>query len=247
MKWQAIHFFKQPSGLSRNEPVEIAACLDYEQALESKKLVDVVCSLLSGEKQWMLNSALKLPSRFVSLRLDTSRQSQPFRNFDEIASFPPIPAVCVAATWFPKHWLEAPVSTRRNVVGQVCRLYPIERLPIFPFPSDPDETSLLIACVRADADTVLRVIAIDRTQKRSALLRKFSRSLDQEEIKGTRSCKGKVNVPACLDDLACYCLSLLEPIARETVMAETGFQRSVARLSNAKRRAVKRLQALKYI
>ena len=58
VKWQAVHFFKQPTGLSRNEPVEMAACLDYEQALESKRFVDVVFSLSSGERQWMLSRAL---------------------------------------------------------------------------------------------------------------------------------------------------------------------------------------------
>jgi hypothetical protein len=247
VKWQAVHFFKQPGGLSRNEPVEMAACLDYEQALESKRLVDVVCSLSSEERQWMLSGALQLPSRFVWLRSDTSLQSQPFRSYEDMASFPPIPAVCVAATWFPKHWLEAPVSTRRNVVDQVRPLYPIERLPIFPFPLDPEETSLLTASARVDPDTTLHVIAIDRTQTRSALVQKFKRWLEQEEVKGTRSRKGKVNIPACLDDLACNRLSSLDQVTRETVMAETGFHRSVARLSNAKHRALKRLQALKYI
>jgi hypothetical protein len=247
VKWQAVHFFKQPSGLSRNEPVEMAACLDYEQALESKRLVDVVCSLSSGERQWMLSRALQSPSRFVWVRRDSSLQSQPFRSCEDLASFPPIPAVCVAASWFPKHWLEAPASTRPNVVGQIRQLYSIDRLGMFPFPLDPDELFQLTASVNADPDTTLHVIAIDRTQARSAIVQKFKRWLEQEDIKGTRSRKGKVNVPACLDDLACYRLSSLDQVARETVMAETGFHRSVARLSNAKHRALKRLQALKYI
>jgi len=247
VKWQAIHFFKQPGGLSPNEPVEMAACRDYERALESKRLVDVVCSLPSAERQWMLSRALQLPSRFVSLRLDASSQSQPFHSYEEMVSFPPIPAVCVAATWFPKHWLEAPISARRNIVDQVRRLYPIEHLPIFPFPLDPDKLFPLTASAKADPNTTLHVIAIDRTQTRSALVQKFKHWLGQEEITGTRSRKGKVNVPARLDDLACYRLSSLDQVTRETVMAETGFQRSVARLSNAKHRALKRLQALKYI
>ena len=46
MKWQAVHFFKPAHGLSRHEPIEMAACLDYEQALKSKRLVDLVVSLL---------------------------------------------------------------------------------------------------------------------------------------------------------------------------------------------------------
>jgi hypothetical protein len=70
MKWQLFHFFKQPDGLSRNDSVEIAACFDYEQALESETVVELVCSLTPAEKDWMLDRALKFPSRFTSLRCE---------------------------------------------------------------------------------------------------------------------------------------------------------------------------------
>jgi hypothetical protein len=42
-------------------------------------------------------------------------------------------------------------------------------------------------------------------------------------------------------------LSKLDAVSRETAMSEIGFRRSVARLSQAKRRAMKRLRALNYI
>jgi hypothetical protein len=58
MKWVAVHFFKSRDGLSRDEPVEMAACLDYERALENGRLIDLVVSLSPEEKEWMLSRAL---------------------------------------------------------------------------------------------------------------------------------------------------------------------------------------------
>jgi hypothetical protein len=98
MNWQAVHFFQQPGGLSRNEPKEMAACLDYEQAPESKAIVELICSLPPAEKEWMLVSALRLPSRFTSLRFGSDHASRNLRAFEEVAKFPPIPAAWVAAS-----------------------------------------------------------------------------------------------------------------------------------------------------
>jgi hypothetical protein len=128
----------------------MAACLDYEQALESKRLVDLVVSLSSAEKQWMLARALGSPSRpeqqglqprrsgglrsrFVSLRVSdyeapasikVERGSLPlgkFQSWEEVLSFPPFRRG-VAAHW-PKHWLEAPLKDRRagGQVRALCR------------------------------------------------------------------------------------------------------------------------------
>jgi len=282
MKWQAVHFFKPAHGLSRHEPIEMAACLDYEQALESKRLVDLVVSLSSAEKQWMLARALGSPSkpaqqglqptrsgglrsRFVSLgvsdyeapaSITVERGSLPlgkFQSWEEVVSFPPIPAVCVAAHWFPKHWLEAPLKDRRAVANQVRALYPIDRFAAVPFPLNEEESSLWIETVKADRNTRLYVIAVDHSEPRSAVMYKLARWLKDQKVdvsvedRRARSRKGKVNVPACLDDLACYRLSSLDSLKREKTMDDTGFRRSAARLSTAKRRAEKRLRALNYI
>jgi hypothetical protein len=291
MKWQAVHFFKPAHGLSRHEPVEMAACLDYEQALESKRLVDLVVSLPSEEKHWMLSRALGSPtqreqreeelrrqlglqppkrssglrSRFVNLRVSdyeppasikVERGSLPlgkFQSWEEAARFPPIPAVCVAAPWFPKHWLEAPLKDRRAVANQLRVLYPIDRFAVVPFPLDAEESSLWIETVKADRNTRLYVIAVDHSEPPSAVMHKLARWLKDQKVdvsvedRRARSRKGKVNVPACLGDLACYRLSSLHSLKREKTMDDTGFRRSAARLSTAKRRAEKRLRALNYI
>ena len=255
MNWTEFHFFKQPGGLSKNDALEMLICLDYEQALECSRLVDFVQALSQDQREEMLKRAVRYRlSPFVPLEAGPEPpiglkglSFPPFRDWEAAALFPAIPAVCIAVSWFPKHWLEAPVSARRNVVDKVRKLYPIERLPIFPFPPDPDKAVLLIVSAEADSHTTLHVIAIDRTQTKSAFVRRFKSWLDQQEFKGTASRKGKVNVPARLDDLACYRLSLLGAVMWETAMAETGFRRSVARLSAAKRRSLRRLQALRYI
>jgi hypothetical protein len=247
MNWQAVHFFRQPGGLSRNEPKEMAACLDYEQALESKAIVELICSLPPAEKEWMLDRALRLPSRFTFLRSGSDHASRNLGAFEEVARFPPIPAACVAASWFPKHWLEAPALERKSVVEKIASIYPIHRLTIIDFPLDADAAELLTKSAAAEPNTTLHVIAINRTETRSALLQRFKAWLDKQEIEGTMSRKGKVNIPASLDDLACYRLSKLDAVSRETAMSEIGFRRSVARLSDAKRRAMKRLRERNYI
>jgi hypothetical protein len=122
-----------------------------------------------------------------------------------------------------------------------------------PFPLDAEESSPWVKAAKADRNTSLYVIAIDHSEPRSAVVRKFRRWLkdhkvdvSDEDRKG-RSRKGKVKIPARLDDLACYRLSSLDSLAREKVMDDAGFRRSAARLSDGKRRAAKRLQALRYI
>ena len=228
-------------------PVEMSACLDYEQALECKAIFDLIGSLRQTEKDWMLAGALKLPSRFAPLRFNTTEASNKFRTWGEMAKFPQIPAVCIAASCFPKHWLEASASERKQVLETVKALYPIERLPISDFPLSDDETELLTASAEVDGNTTLHVLAVNRNETRSALLRRFKAWLDAQPIVGSNSRKGKVNVPARLDDLSCYRLSALDSVTRETVMSAAGFKRSVARLSAAKKRAQKRLSNLGYI
>src|SRR5439155_24329023 len=102
-------------------------------------------------------------------------------------------------------------------------------------------------------NTSLYVIAIDHSQPPSAIVRKFARWLKDQKVevsaedRKASSRQGKVNVIACLNDLACYRLSSVDSLKREKTMEDTGFRRSAARLSTAKRRAEKRFRALNYI
>jgi hypothetical protein len=110
----------------------------------------------------------------------------------------------------------------------------------------PDETKCLINGL--SKRETLHVIAIDRSQPKSVLLAKFRDWLnEQTDMDASRSRKGKINVPALLNDLGCYRLSSLDSVSRETAMADADFHRSVAKVSAAKRRAERRLKDLKYI
>jgi len=241
----------------------------------AKKVVDLVVSLSPEEKEWMLSRALGsltkreqrqeelrrklglqprrssgLRSRFVPVRVSDDDK---FQSWEEAAMFPPIPAVCVAATWFPKHWLEVRSKDRRVAIDQVRGLYPIDYFAAVPFPLDAEESSVWIESIKRNPNTGLYVIAIDHSQPPSAIVRKFARWLKDQKVevsaedRKASSRRGKVNVIACLNDLACYRLSSLDSLKREKAMDDTGFRRSAARLSAAKRRAEKRLRALNYI
>ena len=109
-----------------------------------------------------------------------------------------------------------------------------------------DETGLLIKSL-TERET-LHVIGIDRTQPKSVLLAKFKAWLnEQTDMDASSSRKGRINVPALLNDLGCYRLSKLDSVSRETVMADTDFHRSVGKLSAAKNRAMRSLRELRYI
>src|SRR6266851_4201781 len=138
MNWTAFHFFKQPDGLSKNDALEMLICLDYERALECSKLVELVCILTANQREYMLSQALRFRTgRFVPLDCGPAPpvelkglRSPPFRSFETMSSFPGIPAACVAASRFPKHWLCLPRSERRKIVEQVKPLYSGRSLPV---------------------------------------------------------------------------------------------------------------------
>lgn len=255
MKWTEFHFFKQPGGLSKNDALEMRICSDYEQALGCEKIVNFLCRLSAWDKEEIVSRTLRYRNRFAVLlgrlgKEEPGLSSPLFRNFKEMQSFPPVPAACVAASWFPKHWLSAPSRERRKLVHRLKSLYPIlgRSIPIWEFPMESAEQELLRSATARDKHTTLHVIAIDRTQTRSALVQRFKMWIDeQKDISGTQSRKGKIKAPALLNDLGCYRLSKLDAISRETVMAEYGFRRSVGKLSAAKRRAERRLKSLNYI
>ncbi len=236
----------------------MVVCLDYEQALECKPLIELVCGLDRQQREHMLNQALRYGiSPFVTVdaeppvpgipRIEGVR-SPVFQSSSAMRAFPPIPAACVAASWFPKSWLSASRSERRRVTDRIQSLYFRKCIPIFDFPIYAETRETLRCGVAADKRTSLHVIAIDRRQTKSALVQRFEAWIHkQNDIKGTLSRKGKVNIPAKVTDLGCFRLSTLDSVSREMAMEEAGFRRSPAKLSAAKRRAEHRLESLDYI
>lgn len=253
MNWEQFHFFKEPHGLSKNDSLEMVVCFDYEQALECKALVKLVRGLNDQQREHMLSQALRYrTSQFVPLDAGpiplVEGVCSPAFQSSKACSFLSVPVACVAASWFPKHWLCAPPSERRRVTDRIKSLYFRRSIPIFDFPTDGDTIEILRRSAAEDGHTTLHVIAIDRSQTKSALVQTFEAWIHkQKDITGTLSRKGKVNIPAKLTDLGCFRLSTLDSVSRETAMEEAGFYRSVAKLSAAKRRAERRLKSLNYI
>jgi hypothetical protein len=102
---------------TKHYTLEMLVCLDYERALECTKLVESVKALNQGQRVRMLEQVQRYRrlSRFVPVEggLPTGLPglpSPPFQDFETVVSFPPIPAACVAASWFPKHWLAPNIS-----------------------------------------------------------------------------------------------------------------------------------------
>lgn len=231
----------------------MVVCFDYEQALECKALVELVRGLNEQQREHMLSQALRYrTSQFVPLDAGpiplVEGVCSPAFQSSKACSFLSVPAACVAASWFPKHWLCAPPSERRRVTDRIKSLYFRRSIPIFDFPTDGDTIEILRRSAAEDGHTTLHVIAIDRSQTKSTLVQTFEAWIHkQNDITGTLSRKGKVNIPAKLTDLGCFRLSTLDSVSRETAMEEAGFYRSVAKLSAAKRRAERRLKSLNYI
>jgi hypothetical protein len=211
LNWEQFHFFREPDGLSKNDSLEMVVCFDYEQALECKALVELVRGLNKQQREHMLSQALRYrTSQFVpldagSIPLVEGVCSPAFQSSKAMRSFPSIPAACVAASWFPKDWLRAPPSERRKVTDRIESLYFRRSIPIFDFPMDGDTIEILRRTAAADGHTTLHVIAIGRSQTKSALVQRFEAWIHkQNDITGTLSRKGKVNIPAKLTDLGCF-------------------------------------------
>ena len=223
MNSEQFHFFKEPHGLSKSDSLEMVVCFDYEQALECKALVELVRGLNEQQREHMLSQALRYrTSQFVPLDagpipLVEGVCSPAFQSSKAMGSFLSVPAACVAASWFPKHWLCAPPSERRRVTDRIKSRYFRKVDPIFDFPTDGDTIEILRRSAAEDGHTTLHVIAIDRSQTKSTLVQTFEAWIHkQNDITGTLSRKGKVNIPAKLTHLgvSVYQLSILFLVRR---------------------------------
>jgi hypothetical protein len=191
-------------------------------------------------------------SRYVSVRFSDEADSSDVETEQEVLDLPPIPVACVAAPWFPEPWLFGEGSERRKIIKRLVPFYSTRPLPVFEFPLDKKDGKLLLQTAQSDGYTTLHVVAINRDQTRGALRKAFDAWLDRLDresgFSGTMSRQGKNKFIAALSDLGCYRLmKKLGPQARQHAMNESGFKRSIPKLSEGKARAAKRLQQLRYI
>jgi hypothetical protein len=259
LDWREFHFFKA-QGLSKTDSLATRICLDYEQARESACVRRFVKKLSQDRRQQMLQPRVPF-SRYVSVRFsdETASRKVPkcsdVETEQEVLDLPPIPVACVAAPWFPEPWLFGEGSERRKIIKRLEPFYSTRPLAVFEFPLDEEDGKLLLQTAQGDGNTTLHVVAINRDQTKGALRKAFDAWLDRLDresgksgFSGTMSRQGKNKFTAALSDLGCYRLmKKLGPQARQDAMNESGFKRSIPKLSEGKARAAKRLQQLRYI
>ena len=244
LDWREFHFFKA-GGLSRNDQLSNRICLDYELARECRQIVELLAHCSQKQRQEVLS--LQSTSRYAAFPCSDGGL---VKAFEQVASLPSIPTVCIAASWFPSPWLSAPETEGRKIVKTLARFYDTRPLAVSDFPvKDRQEEKLLIASAALDTGTTLHVFAIDKTQTESALIAAFRAWIKkQRDITGADSRRGRVKIVAALRDLGCYRLmTKLDAASRQATMDEVGFKQSVPKLSEAKRRTAKRLRSLGYM
>jgi hypothetical protein len=256
LDWREFHFFKA-QGLSKTDSLATRICLDYEQARESACVRRFVKELSQDRRQQMLQPRVPF-SRYVSVHFSDEADSSDVETEQEVLDLPPIPVACVAAPWFPKPWLFGEGSERHKIIKRLVPFYSTRPLPVFEFPLDKEDGKLLLQTAQSDGNTTLHVVAINRDRTKGALRKAFDAWLDRLDrldresgksgFSGTMSRQGKNKFTAALSDLGCYRLmNKLDPQARQHAMNESGFKRSIPKLSEGKARAAKRLQQLRYI
>lgn len=241
LDWREFHFFKE-QGLSKTDHVAIRTCLDYELARESSRVRGIIQTLSQERRQQILEGARRHNSRYLAIRFSDEPSDPNFpkwadvQNSTQAESLPPVPAACVAASWFPAPWLCGPVDERRSIVKRLTPVYAMRPLTVFEYPLEKERANLLVLSAQTDGNTSLHVIAINREQTRASLLKAFNVWLDrQNDITGCTSRQGKNKFAAALSDLGCYRLMTnLDSQARSHAMNLSGFRRSNPKLSESK-------------
>jgi hypothetical protein len=249
LDWREFSFFKDGAGLSRNDQLSIQVCLDYELAREWRLLVEWLSRCSKKQRQDTLS--MEESRRYAAFPFDV-----PINVFERN-----VPTACIAASWFPSPWLSGPAKDRENIVKKLAEFYNStwsflncpgvyrrEPLSVRSFQVD-DQQRLVATMAKKDSDTTLHVFAVNRRHTKSAIVAAFKQWIErQSDISGNESLRGRVKAAAALRDLGCYRLmTKLDPLSRQVVMDQEGFEQSVPKLSEAKQRTRKRLRSMGYI
>jgi hypothetical protein len=175
----------------------------------------------------------------------TKEQSQGWISADDQLT---VPAVSLAAPSFPAPWLSVSEGIRKTITSRLQPIYTPKALPVWDFPVSAELADVLAATAKEEKQTSLHVLAIDHTRPRTSLIHAFEEWLREMGNTGSGSRRGKVKVASALEDLGCYRLATrLNSTARSEAMESVGFRRSANKLSEAKRRALRRLRSLDYV
>jgi hypothetical protein len=212
-------------------------CLDYEQARESKHVADFIASLDKHARAELINVALLMQSRCVVI----TKKGSVDRKFSLI-----VPTVSVAAPWFPAPWLSATVPARGRLARQLEPLYGRQHLPHWAFRIGRNQAREIIRMAIHRMHRLV-VISFDGTQSVTALMKAFGETLRRMGVGRDNSNRGKIKLVSALEDPGCYRLARLGDRARANAMNTVGFSRSANKISDGKRRTIKRLRGLRYI
>jgi hypothetical protein len=214
--WREFHFFKPGEGISKSDLLEIRMCLDYEQGRESANVRHFIASMGASEKGAAVRSVVESRTRFLPIYWQENDEQE--KGAEQAALELVVPAVCAAASWFPRPWLSATKASRRAIITNLESVYSPRALPAWPFPMEPDESELLMMTIAHEKSVLLRVVAIDQGQPMTKLLGAFKALLRKSGIAGDDTRRGKIKLASALDDLGCYRLSRLRSSARSDAM-----------------------------
>jgi hypothetical protein len=248
LDWREFNFFKPDVGLLRHDQLSIQVCLDYERAREWRLLVALMAKCSEKQRQ----AVISLPETYRYAAIHHHSISTPLDELEGTPETPPVPTACVEASWFPAPWLSGPARERDRIIKNLAEFYnPVSGvvcrgLKQFDFPTLMEDR--LVKWAKQQNQT-LHLFAIDRAQTESSLVAAFRAWVKkQPDISGRESRRGTVKRISALRDLGCYRLmTKLDSFSRQVVMDQEGFKQSVPKLSEAKRRAEKRLRDFEYI
>jgi hypothetical protein len=246
LDWREFNFFKSGAGLSRQDQLSIQVCFDYELAREWRLLVELLAKCSEEQRKGVVS----LPETYRYAAIHHHLIDTPLDELPEVPDDPPVPTVCISASWFPAPWLPGPARERDRIIKDLAEFYsPVSGvvgrgLKPFDFPME----DRLVKWAEQQNWT-LRVFAIDRAQTESSLVAAFRAWIKkQPDISGKASRRGRIKPTSVLRDLGCYRLmTKLDPLSRQVAMDQEGFKQSVPKLSEAKQRTRKRLRSIGYI
>jgi hypothetical protein len=251
LDWREFNFFKPGVGLSRHDQLSIRVCLDYELARQWLLLVELLANCSEKKRQ----DVLFMPESRRFARAPYYSADLPLLSLLDDPDMPPVPTVCIAASWFPAPWLSGPARERDKIVEKLAQFYNrtswthnTSPLSKFAPAMENRQVERLIEWARKHRRT-LHVFAINRRQTKSAIIAAFKEWIErQPDISGKQSRRGKIKPISELRDLGCYRLmTKLEPLSRQVAMDEADFKQSMPKLSEAKRRTQRRLRVMGYI
>ena len=164
---------------------------------EWRLLVELLAKCSERQRQ----DIVSLPETYRNAAIHHHSISTPLDELPELPDDPPVPTVCIAASWFPAPWLSGPAREREKIVKNLAESYNRQRwsydaIPLFDFdfPMEDRLEKMLFEWTEERSNTTLHLFAINRAQTESALVAAFRAWVKkQPDISGKESRRGRVS------------------------------------------------------